>query len=322
VAVGAAVSAGVGLAAQARLNGELGARMGDGVAAALATTTVGLVVLLALVPTLPAGRRSLNSIRAGLRTGGLRWWHCLGGIGGAIFVAGQGISVGALGVAVFTVAVVAGSAVGGLSADRWGLGPTGRHRISPARLGGAVACVAAVAIAVSDRLSVPGTAALVVLPLLAGIAVATQSGLNGRVGAAAGTPWPATLMSFAVAELALAAVVLVGFAVRAAPVEHLPSEPWLYAAGLIGIGVNATATRVVGQIGVLVFSLASVAGQLLGALTLDALTADPAPTVAVWAGTAITFGAVALAARPGRRPRTSAGTTDEDRCARLPRPGS
>lgn len=295
------MAAGAGLAGQARLNGELGARIGDGVAASLASTTAGLVLLLALVPALPAGRRGLKSVGAALRTGNLRWWHCLGGIGGAVFVASQGISVGALGVAVFTVAIVAGSAIGGLVADRSRLGPGGRHRITPARVGGALACVAAVAIAVADRLGVPGTTALVVLPLLAGFAVATQSALNGRVGAAARSPWPATLVSFFVAELTLAVVLLAGISVRGAPIDRLPPEPWLYAAGLIGIGVIATAARVVGQVGVLVFSLASVAGQLLGALALDALTGGPTPTVAVWVGIAVTFGAAALAAVPGSR---------------------
>lgn len=295
------MSAGVGLAAQARLNGELGARMGDGVAAALASTTAGLAVLLVLVPALPAGRRGPAFIREELRAGRLRWWHFCGGVGGALFVAGQGISVGTLGVAVFTVAVVAGSAVGGLVADRWGLGPGGRHRITSGRAGGALVCVGAVGVAVLDRLGAPGIAALVVLPLLAGVAVATQSALNGRVGAAARSPWPATVVSFAVAELTLAVVLLAQLAVRGTPVHRLPAEAWLYAAGLIGIGVIATAARVVGRIGVLVFSLASVAGQLVGALALDALTAGPRPTAAVWIGTALTFGAVALAAQPRRR---------------------
>jgi len=301
MAVGAAVSAGVGLAAQARLNGELGAQLGDGVAASLASTTAGMVVLLVLVPTLPAGRHGLRFVAAALRTGGLRWWHCCGGVGGALFVASQGVSVGALGVAVFTVATVGGTAVGSLLADRWGLGPGGRHPITSARVGGALACVAAVAVAVHDRLGGQSTLILVVLPLLAGIAVAVQSALNGRVGAAARSPWPATLVSFAVAELTLAIALLVELAVRGAPADRLPAEPWLYAAGLIGIGVIATATRVVGQIGVLVFSLASVAGQLLGALALDTVTAGPKPSVATWIATVVTFGAVVLAARPSNR---------------------
>ena len=219
------MAAGVGLAAQARLNGELGARLGDGVAASLASTTAGLVVLLLLVPTVAAGRRGLRSVGTALRTGGLRWWHCCGGVGGALFVASQGISVGALGVAVFTVAVVGGAAVGSLFADRWGLGPGGRHRITAARVGGALACVVAVAVAVSDRLGRQGTLMLVVLPLLAGIAVAVQSALNGRVGAAARSPWPATLVSFVLAEIALAVVVLVQLAVLiGAPTERLPAS--------------------------------------------------------------------------------------------------
>jgi transporter family-2 protein len=103
-----------------------------------------------------------------------------------------------------------------------------------------------------------------------------------------------------VAELTLAAVLPVGLALHGDAVRSLPAEPWLYAAGLIGIAVIATAARVVGQVGVLVFSLASVAGQLLGALALDALTSGPDPTVSVWIGTAVTFAAVALAARPRR----------------------
>jgi transporter family-2 protein len=301
VAVGAAVSAGAGLAVQARLNGEFGARLGDGVAASLASTTAGLVVLLVLVPTLPAGRRGLRFVRAALRTGGLRWWHCCGGVGGALFVASQGVSVGALGVAVFTVAVVGGTAGGSLVADRWGLGPSERHPITSARVGGALACVAAVAVAVHDRLGGPGTLMLVVLPLLAGIGVAVQSALNGRVGAAARSPWPATLVSFVVAEVTLGIALLVVVAVRGVPAGPLPAEPWLYAAGLIGIGVIATAARLVGRVGVLVFSLASVAGQLLGALALDTMTAGPRPSLATWIGTVVTFGAVVVAARPSNR---------------------
>jgi transporter family-2 protein len=309
VAVGAAVSAGAGLAVQSRLNGELGAQLGDGVAASLASTTAGMVVLLVLVPTLPAGRRGLRFVGAALRTGGLRWWHCCGGVGGALFVASQGVSVGALGVAVFTVALVGGTAVGSLVADRWGLGPSGRHPITSARVGGALACVAAVAVAVHDRLGGQGTLMLVVLPLLAGMAVAVQSALNGRVGSAARSPWPATLVSFVIAELTLGIALLIELAVRGVPAGRLPAEPWLYAAGLIGIGVIATAARLVGQVGVLVFSLASVAGQLLGALALDTVAAGPRPSVATWIGTVVTLGAVVLAARPSNR-QAAGGAAD------------
>jgi transporter family-2 protein len=172
VVVGAAVSAGVGLAVQARLNGELGARLGDGIAASLASTTAGMAVLLALVLTLPSGRRGLGL---------------------------------------------------------------------PSRVGGALVCVAAVAVAVHDRLGGHGALVLVVLPVVAGIAVAIQSALNGRVGAAAGSPWPATLVNFAVAALTLAVALLVELSVRGVPSGKLTGAPWLYAAGLIGIVVTLAA---------------------------------------------------------------------------------
>lgn len=291
-AVAASVVAGVGMAGQARLNGELGARLGDGVAATLASTTVGLVLLLVAVPLLPAGRRGLRLVHAAVRTDGLRWWHFAGGVSGALFVASQGISVGSLGVAVFTVAAVGGTAVGSLAVDRFGLGPSGRHPITPTRVGGAVACVGAVAVA--GRGSWGGTPVLVLLPLAAGAAIAVQAALNGRVGAVAGSPWPPTLVNFVVSTTTL----VLALAVRGGPAGHLPAEPLLYLAGLIGIGVIAVATLAVRHIGVLVFGLASVAGQLLGAVLIDALTPGHRPSLTTYAGAAITFLALAVAARP------------------------
>jgi transporter family-2 protein len=142
-----------------------------------------------------------------------------------------------------------------------------------------------------------------VLPLLAGVAIAVQSALNGRLGAAAGSPWPAALVNFVLAELTLGVALLVERAVHGAPTAREAVQPWLFAAGLIGIGVVATTAGLVGRVGVLVFSLASVAGQLLGALALDTLTAGPRPSAATVLGTVLTFGAVVLAVRPGRRNR-------------------
>ncbi|WP_410579325.1 hypothetical protein [Amycolatopsis sp. lyj-108] len=51
------------------------------------------------VPLLPVGRRGLGLLCAAVRSGQLRWWHLTGGVCGALFVAGQGISVGSVGVA-------------------------------------------------------------------------------------------------------------------------------------------------------------------------------------------------------------------------------
>lgn len=287
-----AVAAGVGLALQSRLNGELGARVGDGIAATLASTSVGLILLVAVVPLLAAGRRGLRLVHAAVRAGELRWWHLTGGVCGALFVAGQGISVGSLGVAVFTVAVVGGSAVGGLVVDRfWGGRP-----ITMARTAGAVACVAAVAVAGLGAWH--GALALVALPVLAGVAIAVQTALNGRVGAVAESPWPSTMVNFAVAAGSLAIALTARVTLGGRLPGDLPAEPLLYLAGVIGIGIIAVATLVVRRIGVLLFGLASVAGQLAGAVILDAITPGPRPSAATIAGVAITFLALVLAAHP------------------------
>ncbi|GAA4022519.1 DMT family transporter [Allokutzneria multivorans] len=291
--------AGVGLALQARLNGDLGALAGDGITGTLASTAVGLLLLLAVVPLLPSGRRGLGRIRTAVRRNELRWWQLSGGLCGALFVAGQGISAAPLGVAVFTVAAVGGTAVGGLVVDRFWPGPGGPRPITVARAVGAVACVGAVAIAGGGAWAGEGTLALVVLPVLAGVAIAVQSSLNGRVGAVAGSPWPATLLNFVVATAGLGIALVLRVVLTGSSVGQLPGEPLLYLAGVIGVGVIAVATLAVRRIGVLVFGLASVAGQLLGAVALDMITSGP-PSTATLIGVVITFVALALAARRSR----------------------
>lgn len=310
--------AGAGLAVQARLNGHLGTLIGDGIAASLASTVVGVAVLLALVFGRRSGRRALGQIRAALEGGQLRWWHGCAGVSGALVVASQGISAAALGVGVFTVAIVGGTSAGSLAVDRWGLGPGGRRPITIGRVVGAVACVAAVGLAGHGQFGNSTTLALVVLPVLAGVAVAVQSALNGRVGVAAGSPLAATLVSFLFAGLTLCLALLGDIAVRGAPPGYLPTEPWLYSGGLVGVGVIVVATVVVRHVGVLVYGLASVAGQLVGALALDALATGSPPPATTWIAVAITLGAVTLAVWPARR--TSVTLSDHDPDLRGPAP--
>lgn len=305
--LGAVLAGGSGMAVagQSRINGELAVRLGDGVAAALVSFSTGLLVLGLLVPLTGPGRRGLRAIRAALRGGRLRWWQCLGGLGGGFVVASQGLTVATLGVAVFTVALVAGQSASALAVDRAGLGPGGVEPVTVARVAGAVLCVVAVLIALADRLDAPRALGLAVLPLLAGLGIAWQQAVNGRVRVAAGgSTWPATLLNFAVGTAAL----LAGFAVRVAvqgwPAGAPPAEPWLYTGGLLGVLVIAIAVAVVQVTGVLLLGLASVAGNVLGALVLDlALPTVGRPGFNTYAGAALTLVAVAIAAATRRLPQ-------------------
>ncbi|KOX09150.1 hypothetical protein ADK66_13780 [Micromonospora sp. NRRL B-16802] len=300
---------GVAVAVQSRINGELGVRLADGFAAAVVSFGLGLLVLLVLVPATPAGRRGLVALRSALRTGVLRPWQCLGGTCGAFLVATQGLTIGRLGVAVFTVAVVAGQSGSSLAVDRAGIGPMGRQPVTRQRLAGAVLTVLAVVLAVGDRLSDPGSLALALLPLLAGVGVAWQQAANGRVRAASGSALTATLVNFTVGTVALLVAFSIDLAGRGWPVGHLPSEPWLYLGGPIGVVFIAIAATVVRFTGVLLLGLATIAGQVVSAVLLDLVLPTPAshPGVTTVLGAALTMAAVLVAAlappaRSRRRP--------------------
>ena len=293
------------VAVQSRINGELGVRLADGIAAAVVSFGVGLLILLVLVPATPGGRRGLSALRGALRTGTLRPWQCLGGVCGAFLVATQGLTIGALGVAVFTVAVVAGQSGSSLLVDRAGIGPAGRQPVTPNRLIGAVLTVLAVLLAVGDRLGDQRALALALLPLAAGVGIAWQQAVNGRVRAASGSAMTATLVNFTVGTAALLVTFAVDLAVRGRPAGAFPDEPWLYLGGPLGIVFIALAAALVRFTGVLLLGLATIAGQIVGAVLLDLLlpTAASHPGLDTLLGAALTMVAVLVAAfGPARRP--------------------
>ncbi|AYF29740.1 hypothetical protein CSH63_20150 [Micromonospora tulbaghiae] len=303
--VGLATASGVMVAVQSRINGELGVRLADGIAAAVVSFGVGLLILLVLVPATPGGRRGLVALRGALRTGTLRPWQCLGGVCGAFLVATQGLTIGALGVAVFTVAVVAGQSGSSLLVDRAGIGPAGRQPVTPNRLIGAVLTVLAVLLAVGDRLGDQRALALALLPLAAGVGIAWQQAVNGRVRAASGSAMTATLVNFTVGTAALLVTFAVDLAVRGRPAGAFPDEPWLYLGGPLGIVFIALAAALVRFTGVLLLGLATIAGQIVGAVLLDLLlpTAASHPGLDTLLGAALTMVAVLVAAfGPARRP--------------------
>jgi bacterial/archaeal transporter family-2 protein len=302
--IAVAAATGVAVAVQSRINGELGVRLADGIAAAVVSLAIGLLILALLMPASPAGRRGLAALRRVLRRRELRWWECLGGLCGAFMVATQGLTVGVLGVAIFTVALVAGQSASSLLVDRAGIGPAGRQPVTAARLIGAVLAALAVLLAVGNRFGDPGVLVLAVLPLLGGVTVAWQQAVNGRVNVATGSALAATLVNFTAGTAAVLLAFAVTVGVRGWPTGEPPTEPWLYLGGPIGVMFIAAAAVVVRVTGVLVLGLASIAGQVVGAVVIDLVlpTEGARPGVATLVGVALTLVAVGIAAvAPGRR---------------------
>ena len=287
---------GILFAVQGRVNGQLGHVLHDGVFAALVSTGIGLVLLVIAVAVRQAARKGGARLVAGLRAGRLRWWQCLGGACGAYVIAAQGITVTTLGVAVFTVALVSGMVASGLVVDRAGIGPGGPRPVTARRAMAAALAVVAVLVAVSNKFGNPADLWLAVLPATAGIGIAWQTAVNGLVRRESGDVVMATMVNFLTAIAALIAACAVDLALRGWPAAA-PGQWWLYVGGLLGAGGVLTAVFAVRLIGVLVLSLASVAGQLIGAVGLDIVvpTAGGLSAVSV-IGATITMVAVAVAA--------------------------
>ncbi|NUP59524.1 MAG: DMT family transporter [Pseudarthrobacter sp.] len=316
-----AVGSGLAIPVQGRINGALGARLGDGIAAAVVSFSTGLLVMILISLLLPRGRAGLARIIPAVRERAFPRIYVLAGGIGALFVFAQTFTVGILGVALFTVATVTGQTVSGLLVDRLGLGPAGRKSVTGIRIIGCILTIAAVGWAVSPRFaaSSPGTeadggAAALLLPLLlpvvAGFLMSFQQAMNGTATVHYGTPIAATLVNFIAGCLVLWTVLGIKVAV-AGPGNPLPGEWWYYLGGPMGcvfIGLGALLVR---TLGVLVTGLGMIAGQLLGSLALDVFLPVPGSVVALPTvlGTVLTLAAIILATLPwprgalrGRRP--------------------
>jgi transporter family-2 protein len=304
VPIGASLAVGALTAVQARINGQLAVELGNGLEAAVWSFGSGLVVLTVLAVAVPSIRTGVARIPRAVRSGELAWWQALGGILGGFFVGVQTAAVPVLGVAVFTVAVVAGQSSNSLVVDRIGLGPAGKQPFTRPRIISALIAVVAVTVAVSNRFVSGDFAVLpVVMAFVAGLAIAVQQAINGRAARAARNPMSATFYNFVFGTVALGAAFGLTWAISGKGPTDLPPGPWwLYLGGVIGVVFIAIASWAVPIVGVLQFAVVTIAGQLTGALLLDVIAptagTDLAPNLVL--GVLLAFVAVAVAAR-GRR---------------------
>jgi transporter family-2 protein len=305
LALGGSVLVGALTALQARVNGQLALDLGNGLEAAVWSFGSGLVVLTVIVLLAPPIRAGVLRIPRAIRAGDLRWWTAMGGFLGGFFVGIQTATVPLLGVAIFTVAIVAGQSANSLVVDRIGLGPAGVQHITPRRVVSAAIAIAAVTIAVSARISSPDfSIPALVMAFVAGLVIAVQQAINGRTARAAGHPMSATFLNFLLGTIGLVSAFLIRWAATGSGPSPLPHDSWfVYSGGIIGIVFIAAASWAVPLVGVLLFALLTIAGQLSGALLLDfvAPTAGTHISANLIAGVLLAFGAVVVAARG--RPR-------------------
>lgn len=268
------------LAGQSQINSRLASGLGDGLRsgalAAVISFGSGLAMLSILVALVPAGRRGVRQLRAGLQSHRLRPLELLGGLCGAFFVACQGLAVGTIGIALFIVAFTAGQAAGSLVVDHLGISPHGKLGLSTPRTIAAAFAVVAVLLTASERLATDMSlllALFTVLAISAGTLSALQQAINGRVSAVGG-PLATAWNNFLVGSLALSAFLAVSFVARG-EIDGLPHAWWLYLGGLFGMAVVGIASWAVRIHGVLVLGLCTIAGQVITAQLIDVLGSDP-----------------------------------------------
>lgn len=293
---------------QSRVNGSLAGQLGDGLRAGALAAVVsfgsGFLVLTLVVLSHPRRRAGLLRVRDALRLRRLRPVELLGGLGGALFVASQGIAVGIIGVALFIVAFTAGQSVASLVVDHVGLGPGGRQAASRPRAIAALFAVAAVTVKVLgdlDGTELGLSLLLATLALVAGCLQAVQQALNGRVSAVGG-PLATTWNNFVVGTAALLVLLVVSLAVPGR-IDGFPTQWWYYVGGVLGVGFIAISAVAVQIHGVLVLGLCSIAGQVVAAEVVEVVDPDVAVSpLALLGGVLAVLGVVValVARRPAR----------------------
>lgn len=268
LAIAGAVMIGVLTAAQARINGVLGVELGDGLVAALISFVTGLTIAGTLSIVLPSGRAGARALWRGLRERTIPWWMVIGGAAGALTVATQGLTVAVIGVALFSVGIVAGQTINGLLLDRVGYGPAGVVAITPGRIMGALLALIAVGISISGELLATVPFWMLLLPLLAGAGIAWQQATNGRLRHRVGTALTATLVNFIGGATLLAIAAGLHIAIVGPP-NALPTEPWLYVGGAMGMLYILMSASLVRFTGMLLLGLASIVGQLIASVLID-----------------------------------------------------
>ena len=266
-----AAASGILIALQARANGELSHRLDNAPQAALVSFSSGLFFVALYALFSPAVKAGIVRLRAAVRNGDIPRWRLLAGALGGSFVAIQTSVVPLIGVAVYSVASLAGQTATSLIVDRIGLTGGGPKLISPRRVGAALITVFAVLVSVFDKIEAHSFSFIsVFLAVVAGALVGVQRALNGQINEHSGQSYTTSLLNFITGTSFLVIFIMILILLGQIELQPLPNGPWwIYTGGVIGVIYIASTSLIVQHLGVLTFTLFSVGGQLFGSLLLD-----------------------------------------------------
>ena len=284
-----AALSGAMIAVQARVNGELSHQLNNGLQAAFVSFGSGLLIILLITPFSSQIKEGIVNLRSAVKKKEIARWKLFAGALGGSFVAIQTQIVPLIGVAIYSVASIAGQTAMSLIVDRIGLTGGGKKLISPRRVLAAVLTVIAVLVSVWDRIDANNLSMFAVTAGgIAGAIVGVQRALNGQINEYSHQSFTTSLLNFITGTSFLMVLIAIGLVIGRNELSPLPSNPWwIYTGGVIGVIYIAFTSTIVQHLGVLTFTLFSVGGQLVGSLVIDLVSPTKGVSVSAYLVTGI-----------------------------------
>jgi len=266
-----AALSGILIAMQARANGELSHRMGNSIEAALVSFGSGLILISIISIFTPSIRNGMKNLKSAVIRKEIPVWTLFAGMLGGSFVAVQTQIVPIVGVAIYSVASIAGQTATSLLVDRIGLTGGGKKQITAKRVTAAAVTVLAVLVSVFDRIDAQNLSLFAVLfGCFAGCIVGVQRALNGQINESTKQSFATSWLNFIMGTTFLFIFLSIGVLINRSELVPLPTGPWwMYMGGTSGVIYIAFTSTIVQHLGVLTFTLISVGGQLVGSLLID-----------------------------------------------------
>jgi transporter family-2 protein len=259
------------LAVQAGANGQLSKTTGSPFAATLMQLSVGAAALV-LIAVLTGSLIALAELRH------TTWWHALGGTASALYVVSTILLFPRLGAVVSVGLFIAGQMLASFLLDGYGLLGVPVQQMDARVVAGTAGVLGGtVAIVLGQRGALGELSASklgwVVLALLAGAVLPVQGAVNGLLRADIGAPFTVGAVSFLVATLSMAAVLLLVIAFTDQPrpkLACLGDMPWWgWLGGFVGAFYVTAVFTAIPVIGTAATVGLTVAGQQIASLFVD-----------------------------------------------------
>lgn len=267
--------------------------MGDSLEAALVSFSTGLLFVSGIALVRQDVRAGFRQIFTAINLNKMPAWIITAGVLGASFVAMQTYVVPIAGVALFTVASLAGQTAISLWVDKSALSGGTKTLITKRRVVAAIITVLAVVLSAWDRFELSNFSIIALgLAFFAGSWVGVQRALNGRINSHSNKSFATSWLNFITGTSFLLLLLLLRSLFTDHSILNFQTAPlWMFLGGSIGVIYIALSSHIVQHLGVLEFTLFSVGGMLIGSLLIDLLLPTPGTVISPFliAGIALTY---------------------------------